>query len=164
MDMNNGRGIAWGSGGCWVEGGKAGEIRTTVIAQTIKYNLLKISYIHIILNWHRHPPWLTSWQWSKVCPRAHFHSSNNSIIYLRKIPEPWTNKLYVSRALRNKCTYLFPPQSPCPGHSLPNKSWFQLGCGEVYKQRGAQTHKCFLERYSSAVNKQRPCGRSQSPP
>ena len=32
MDMNNGGGIAWGSGGCWVEGSKGEEIGTTVIA------------------------------------------------------------------------------------------------------------------------------------
>ena len=25
MDMNNGEGIAWGSRGCWVEGGKGGD-------------------------------------------------------------------------------------------------------------------------------------------
>ena len=39
-------GIAWGSGGCWVEGGKVGKIGTTVIAVifywlSIKYNFKK---------------------------------------------------------------------------------------------------------------------------
>ena len=31
MDMDNGVGIAWGSGGCWVQGGNRRKIGTTVI-------------------------------------------------------------------------------------------------------------------------------------
>lgn len=44
-------------------------------------------------------------------------------------------------------------QSPSPRrHFLPNKSWFQLESGGVYRHTQAQMHKCFLESCSSPVN------------
>ena len=51
MDMNNGGGIVWGSGRCWVEKDKGEKIRTTAIRKSIKYNFKKDT--NGIFHWSR---------------------------------------------------------------------------------------------------------------
>ena len=50
MDMSKGGGIAGGSGGYWVEGGKGRKTGTTVIAESIKY-VLELEK-NLVLSFH----------------------------------------------------------------------------------------------------------------
>lgn len=79
---------------------------------------------------------------SLLCP--HFRSSNNSIIYFRKTPEPYRGAASLWFPFLG---HLLPGGGR--GHSLPNKSWFHL---EERPFTNRQQSGCFLDSHYSQIS------------